>query len=159
MKNLHKHKGWCKKVLHTRTTVFAPPWITTVTTDRLCKCQGRRSTVKVNPAELRECQWASSATPRQRRLLSWQRRQTMDTDWSDHLAGPDASSLLRLVRSAPDSSGCNPEHKTNTFHPKVYDTRHRRRNRGGNGGACPRNAEGVKVPFRPRNNLPSFSGW
>jgi len=36
---------------------------------------------------------------------------------------------------------------------------HRRRNRGGNGGARPRNAEtaGAKVSFRPRNNLPSLS--
>jgi len=33
------------------------------------------------------------------------------------------------------------------------------RNRGGNGGARPRNAEtaGARVSFRPRNNLPSLS--
>jgi len=36
---------------------------------------------------------------------------------------------------------------------------HRRRNRGGNDGACPRNVEtaGAKVSFRPRNILPSLS--
>ena len=39
---------------------------------------------------------------------------------------------------------------------------HRRRNRGGNWGARPRNAKtaGAKASFRPRNNFPSLSaGW
>ena len=39
------------------------------------------------------------------------------------------------------------------------DASHRRRNRGGNGGARPRNAEtaGAKVYILPRNNLSSLS--
>ena len=64
----------------------------------------------------------------------------------------DANSLLGGLLSHAET--------TVGFVAPVFDTcGQKHRNRGGNGGACPRNAEtaGAKVSFRCRNNLPSLS--
>jgi len=70
------------------------------------------ATLSISLDELHEYRSASSATPRQRSLLSWQRLTRTDTDWTmtrEHLpAALTARSLLRLVQSAPDSTGCSP---------------------------------------------------